>query len=256
MIDSFEVALGEGIHALDYNVRAWHTDGYAVVSGCEPAVGAGDLDVEITSGAAYYDGSQVDVANQTVTLDSGEVDPRKDTIYLDSNGSLSVEKGTSTGRLPEGGGRFETFAPAPPLPAGGPHVVVAEVFVPAGSNSIGSADVRDRRVSSEARVHDVKVDELDVEPLAEGTFVAQGDERPAAEHTVVGVTSDETQAVEVLLAPDASPGFAADYDYNYEHTRRYDTGNDDVNVEIVVEWDTDPGDGNDVTLAYQVVPRY
>lgn len=255
MIESFEVALGEGIHALDYNLRRARADGYAVVDGCEPTAGTG-LDVNVSGGTIYHNGTSVGVGSQTVTLASGETEPRKDTVFIDSTGAVNVEQGTATARLPEAGGRFETYAPAPPLPSGGPHVVVGEVFVPAGASSVGSADVRDRRVSSEAEVYDITVDRLDITPLKSGSFVASGGGRPAADHTVVGVETDETQGVEVLLRPASSPTWAGDYDYNYEVARNYDASDGEVDVNIVVEWETDPGSGNDLTLDYDILPRY
>ena len=256
-MSQFEVGLGEGVQTLDINQRGWYAEGYAVVEGCAPTDGANDLEVDIAAGTAYAGPNrEVDVASQTVTLRAGQTDPRKDTVWLDENGQAQVTTGEPAAPLPRGAARADTYQPAPPLPETTPAVVLAEVWVPAGAGDIGSADIRDRRNDALARYGDLTVDRLDVTPLAQGTITLTGGSDPAADVTVNGVTTDETLKFEVIHAPDASPSWSADYAYNLDHSRVYDSANGEVDADLVATWDVDPGAGNDLTLAYQIVPRY
>lgn len=255
-MSQFEVGIAEGVHALDYNQRAWYDEGYAVVSGCAPSDGASDLAVDIASGSIYVGGSEVSVAAQTVTVTAGQTDPRKDTIWLDDTGTAQVTTGNPAAPLPRGAARADTYQPAPPLPGSTPCVVVAEVWVPAGAGDIGSADIRDRRSDSISRAHDMEVARLDVDPLASGTLTATGGDDPAADVTVQGVTTDETLKLEVIAAPESSPSWSADYGFNVELSHQYDASAGAVDANIVVTWDVDPGAGNDLTLDYKIVPRY
>lgn len=255
-MSQFEVGIAEGVHALDYNQRAWYDEGYAVVSGCAPSDGSGDLEVDIASGSIYFGGSEVSVASQTVTLTAGQTDPRKDTIWLDSNGNAQVTNGTPAAPLPRGAARADTYQPAPPMPGTTPSVVVAVVWVPSGAGDIGSADIQDRRSDATSRAHDMTVARLDVNPLASGQITATGGSDPAADVTVPGVTTDETLVLEVLTAPASSPSWSADYGFNVDLSHQYDASDGEVDAQVVVTWDVDPGSGNDLTLDYKIVPRY
>ena len=255
-MSQFEVGIAEGVHALDYNQRGWYGEGYAVVSGCEPTDGADALTVDIGAGTVYHGGVETDVPAQSVTVTAGQTDPRKDTVWIDANGDAYVTTGTPAAPLPRGAARSDTYQPAPPMPGTTPAVVVAVVWVPAGAGDIGAADIQDRRADSTGRFYDVTVDRLDVTPLAQGTVTLTGGDDPAADLTVNGVTGDETLKFEVIHAPDSSPTWSADYAYNLDMSRVYDSANAEVDADLVATWDVDPGAGNDLTLAYQLVPRY
>ena len=255
-MSQFEVGIAGGVHALDYNQRAWYDEGYAVVSGCAPSDGASDLAVDIASGSIYVGGSEVSVADQTVTVTAGQTDPRKDTIWLDDTGTAQVTTGNPAAPLPRGAARADTYQPAPPLPGATPAVVVAEVWVPSGAGDIGSADIRDRRSDSVARARDQKVDRLDITSLFTTTVTATGGSDPALDVTAKDYTDDETLAVEPTIKIEQSPTWSADYEFNVDHSVGWDTANGTQIMSIIVTWDTDPGVGNDLDLELQIQPRY
>jgi hypothetical protein len=91
--------------------------------------------------------------------------------------------------------------------------------------------------------------------LATGTITASGGSTPAVETTVQGVASDQLQLFDVMLGVAADPAFDADYAFNYDLSRQWDDTNSEWNLSITVNWDTDPGSGNDVTLRYSVQER-
>lgn len=87
---------------------------------------------------------------------------------------------------------------------------------------------------------------------AAGTFTASGGASPAAEHAVTGVSTTQTVALRCEVGVDADPQFDGDYGFNYDVTRTWVDADSQWDVTITVNWDTDPGDANDVTLTYRI----
>lgn len=97
-------------------------------------------------------------------------------------------------------------------------------------------------------------DNLTVDTLDTGTFVASGGASPAVD-TQVSTSLGQTDSYDVLLYVDADPAFAADYQWNYDHAHFWDDSTSTLNIDWTVNWDTDPGAGNDVTLRWEVIRR-
>ena len=147
MVLNFEDGFGH--QALDAKQHIDHLTGNSVVSGVAPSAGSSGLEVDVASGTVLVNGSEVSVSAQTVTLDTADSsNPRKDVITIDSNGNLVKNTGTAEAIKPEGETGFDTQRPAPNDLAGVSQPVVAEVYVAAGASSLGSGDVRDRRLFS------------------------------------------------------------------------------------------------------------
>jgi hypothetical protein len=148
---------GEGLHALDETQQHRRGDGYGVVDpgsgACEVTVNSGVLaqsdTLTVASGDVLVDGTTHSLATQTLSLDAASAtNPRRDVVYVDAAGAVQVAKGTAEAVEPEGQNltRFEFYRPAPPDLATTDGTVLAEVWIPTGASSIGSADVRDRRL--------------------------------------------------------------------------------------------------------------
>lgn len=91
--------------------------------------------------------------------------------------------------------------------------------------------------------------------LDSGTFTASGGSTPAADVTQTGVTSDQTAQFDVIVSVDSDPAFNADYAFNYDVSRAWDDSDSEWDITITVNWDTDPGSSNDVTMKYSVQDR-
>lgn len=97
-------------------------------------------------------------------------------------------------------------------------------------------------------------DELDVDTqLDTGTVTASGGSTPAVDTTLANVGISETDAHDFVVYVDADPAFNADYAFNYEWGFQWDQSQGQVDINLTVNWDTDPGGGNDVTLRWEVV---
>lgn len=241
---------GQSVQALYVNAQVKASAGFAVDSGCNVSVNTGDLDqpdtLQVASGQAWFDQDPVQVAQQDVRIDAGDTDPRKDVVYLDATGTAQVAKGDPNA-IPanqSGATRFTTYRPSPPDLSDTDAVILAEVWVPTNATSILADDVADRRVYEGRDVL-----------LASQSFTATGDTFPAAEVTLDGVTDDQFQTLDVVVQTDADPAFAADYGYNYEWTRTWDDTNGHIDITVQVNWDTDPGPGNDVSMTAHVVHK-
>lgn len=80
---------------------------------------------------------------------------------------------------------------------------------------------------------------------------ASGGSTPAFDG-LLGVAVAENTYLDVGLAPQ-DPAFNADYDFNFDWSREWDDGAQEMDVRVTVNWDTDPGGGNDVDLDWKVV---
>jgi hypothetical protein len=97
-------------------------------------------------------------------------------------------------------------------------------------------------------------DNLTVDTADEGTITASGGSSPAADVTV-NTSLAQTDAYDVILYVDADPAFSADYQFNYDHSHFWDDDVSTLKIDFTVNWDTDPGAGNDVTLRWEVIRR-
>lgn len=97
-------------------------------------------------------------------------------------------------------------------------------------------------------------DNLTVDTADTGTFTASGGSSPAVD-TVVNTSLAQTDAYDVLLYVDSDPAFNADYQFNYDHAHFWDDSAGTLKIDWTVNWDTDPGASNDVSLRWEVIRR-
>lgn len=94
---------------------------------------------------------------------------------------------------------------------------------------------------------------VDGKQLGTGTVMATGGATPAVDTVLTGVLSSPTQRYRgPFLWIDADPSFNADYAWNYDYSHQWDDSDGEVDFDLTVNWDTDPGAGNDVTLRWEV----
>ena len=85
-----------------------------------------------------------------------------------------------------------------------------------------------------------------------GTVTATGGSTPAVDTTITGVSMSETATHTFDVFVDADPGFNADYAFNWDYGFQWDESDGEVDILLTVNWDTDPGGGNDVTLRWRL----
>lgn len=245
---SNQYSIGESWQALYPNIQEKARRGFSVASGCAVSVNTGTLGatdtISISSGRIWFGGSSVDVTSQNTGIDASDPDlPRKDVVYLDNTGTVQVAKGTASATPSEqAASRFEYYTPEPPDLNGTDAVVLAEIWVQGGSSSITSGDIADRRYNENVPT-----------VLASQSITLSGGSTPAFDGTLNGVTSDQLRDFWVVVSVDADPAFSGDYAYNYDHSRVWDNANSQIDVDVTVNWDTDPGSTNDVSATVYVV---
>lgn len=240
---------GQSIQALYINQQVKARRGYAIDSGGVVSINTGTLGQADTLSVAaadyWFGGTPTSAAGQDVQIDASDPNyPRKDVVYLDAAGNAQVSKGTPN-PVPtsqSGASRFQNWRPAPPDLSDTDAVVLAEVWVPADASGITAGDVADRRVFE-------TVDVI----LASQAITLTGGAAPAADVRLDGVTSDQFQDMTVVVSVDADPAFAADYAFNYDHSRVWDDSAGAVDVDVTANWDVDPGAGNDVSATVYAV---
>lgn len=175
---TFTAAKGEGAQALDINETLNALAGDTVVSGCGASAGSGNLEVDIASGTARVNASNVAVTSQTVTLSNGASEPRKDVIYIDTNGNAQISQGTAESVEPSANTRFNTYKPSPNDATGITGAIVAEVWVAANkSDTFTSSDIRDRRIVGEnldPLFNSVDIDQLDGDIVSSSLTTLEG----------------------------------------------------------------------------------
>lgn len=87
--------------------------------------------------------------------------------------------------------------------------------------------------------------------LDRGTVTATGGSSPALDATITNVGISETEPHNLVVYVES--GVAADYAYNYDWGFQHDNTNGEQDINLTVNWDTDPGTGNDVTLRWELV---
>lgn len=108
--------------------------------------------------------------------------------------------------------------------------------------------------------HSDTVDQVDevasVQLLDSGTFTLSGGSSPAASETITGVSSSETSRPgSAVLNVDSTTSHSADYEFSFgsgDMSTLYDQSDGEWDVTLTVNWDTDPGGGNDVTVSYRI----
>lgn len=149
--------IGQGYHAVYHNIQVRRAYGYGVISGGGVTPGSdGGVSVDVASGTALYDGSEESIPSQTsLALTSPDsTDPRKDLVVYSGGGTVQVIDGTPNpvDSAQSSATRFETYQPSPPDGTGGDYVVLAEVWVAAGTSTIQSADINDLRTDPAIQV--------------------------------------------------------------------------------------------------------
>lgn len=235
----------QALHALDLNQLLDVRQGYGSIEG-GPIEQFGDNSIRApTPWELMIDGERVfvDSDENELTLSSADALDRWDVLYIDSDGALQVKEGEPSERTGEQGKNART----PVLPTDIPGTVVGTAYRRGGEANVSTELVFSRSFDSAQNIAT-----LQIAPWATGTLTATGGEDPAALVTETDVRDEETTAIEVLIAPETEQSFS--YAYNTEHSRAWDGSQLDVDIQVV--WDEDPGDGNDIDMEYKIVPRY
>jgi hypothetical protein len=88
--------------------------------------------------------------------------------------------------------------------------------------------------------------------LATGSITLTSGSQPAFDGTLQGVTTDQTvKIVAINLYVGSDPSFNGDYAWNHDFGQKYDDANGEVDINLTVNWDIDPG--SNLTLQYEVL---
>lgn len=75
-----------------------------------------------------------------------------------------------------------------------------------------------------------------------GTITLSTGSTPAFDGTLAGVSTDETISIDIVrVIPDSAGQVSTDYAWNTDYGRRYDDSQGEVDINLTVNWDTDPG---------------
>lgn len=75
-----------------------------------------------------------------------------------------------------------------------------------------------------------------------GTITLTSGSTPAFDGTINGVSTDEQKKiVDVAVIPDSTGQVAADYAWNISYSRAWDNSVPELDLDLTVNWDTDPG---------------
>lgn len=124
--------------------------------------GTGDHEFDAASGDINTGGTIVSASQETVDF-ATDIDANDDqmaVIYRDSSGTLQKEIGTTGTRDPSNEDARSTHTPPPPSMFGTDGVVLAEVLLPAGASSLGSNELRDRRLPAELILNELNAQKL------------------------------------------------------------------------------------------------
>lgn len=85
-----------------------------------------------------------------------------------------------------------------------------------------------------------------------GTITLSSGSVPAYDGALNGVSIDEKARLDaVRVIPNSTDQVAADYEWNHDWGRRWDDTDGEVDLNLTVNWDTDPG--SDITVRVEVV---
>jgi len=90
------------------------------------------------------------------------------------------------------------------------------------------------------------------EVISTETITAVGGSSPAADVEIIGITEDQIKPLRVDVYLESEPSFSTDYAFNYDYALKWDDTNNQMNLLITVNWDIDPGSGNDIVLRAEV----
>ena len=362
----FRTRDGEGAHALDMNQIIDQLNGRGVIAGGNVTAAPGSHMVQIESTAVYLNEQRHDISQTTIDLATYiENAPRKGLIYINTDGEIAFAGGEPEEPRPKGEYRFQTYRPAPPDLSHMDCVVLAEVWLSPLDTQTTDADIKNRNVSADFRIHAASVDVLEADTLVDGSGTAHSGELadqediptdanirqviyddpdhatlaphnyfsgshddltdirvdqhhappteeemrdavrgivdaaeldgasgatgqhlewtgsdvqwldpPAQQATVYdsgtithtggsqttvlieNVAPEETSEFSIVIGVDTPPTWDANYGYSVTNvSRQWDDTNAQLNAEVTLEWDTDPGSGNDLTLGYTVWDR-
>lgn len=164
--------------ALDPNQVLELLSGSAWISGLDATASNGNMTVDLTAGDALVDGAVQSPAAGSVTISAADPNlHRKDLIYVDSTGALAVAEGTPDDAVPAGTTHEHASAPAPPDGVSLTGTPIWEVWVAAGTTSIATADLRDRRVSADVVFNSVTATtaEVTTSPSTANDVTRKGD---------------------------------------------------------------------------------
>ena len=124
-----------------YNAHA----GNGVLSGLEVTFDV-DMDIDISAGSCLINGSVVNYAGGSLTVDNGDAThPRKDIVVIDDLGAVSVVKGTPQTKLPSANDGKKTYQPLPPtIPDD--SILLCEIWVDTGVTELENEDLKDLRL--------------------------------------------------------------------------------------------------------------
>ena len=88
--------------------------------------------------------------------------------------------------------------------------------------------------------------------LASKSITLSGGSSPAFSGSLT-IGSDQLQDYYTVVSTDADPAFNGDYEYNYDYTRGWDDSASSLYSTVTVNWDVDPGGGNDVSATASAV---
>lgn len=255
--------IGQGYSALDAQAARDRLDGFAVINGLKVTTDGSDLTLDVGSSAGGgsatvgQSSGSVDTVSLssagTVTLDAADsTNPRKDVVYIDTSGTLQVETGVAEPADPSGNVRFETFQPEPPEPSTA-GTILAEVWVAAGTSSIASSDIRDRRQPAEVVVDALRGESVSVDTSFSDAAGASHTGELADASDLLDVEDDGTVVVSDALALNAGSNLSVTDDGDQTVTLDASGGGgSDLGYENVVADHGAAGDGStDDTTAIQ-----
>lgn len=119
------------------------------------------------------------------------------------------------------------------------------MFVPEDFDNTGDIDVEGNLVTISGQ-KGIVIDNIDT-----ATVTASGGSSPAFDGSVVNISDDQTETFDVIVSVD-SP---ADFEYAYnEDVSKHWTGTQ-WDVDVTINWDIDPGVGNDVQFQIETQTR-
>lgn len=96
-------------------------------------------------------------------------------------------------------------------------------------------------------------------PLAEAPVVASGTVTHTGGSSTNVTIENVTPSAESLLdlsvgvSVGETPSWSADYGYSHETAFQWDSSGDHVDLDLTLQWDIDPGAGNDLVIQYRVI---
>lgn len=92
-----------------------------------------------------------------------------------------------------------------------------------------------------------------VTQIATGTVTATGGSTPALNTTLQNVSTNQLLDYVFTVYVESDPSFNADYAFNFDYSHSWDDANSELDIDLVVNWDTDPGSSNDLSLRWEVL---